>query len=330
MTQSVKRRSFITLLGGAAAVWPLAARAQQAAMPTIGFLNSTSPDPSLGRVAAFLRGLNELGYVERQNVAIEYRWAENHANLLPGLVADLVRRRVAVIATTGGTASALAAKRATSTIPIAFEIGGDPITAGLVDSLSRPGGNVTGMSLNADALAPKQLDLLRELIPKASVIAVFVDPNNPNSQTQARVEAAARTIGMKTLILNVSNETGLDAPFMRLVQQRADALLVGNEPFFLPLREKIVALAARYTVPTIYAFRGYAAAGGLMSYGTSITDAYRQVGVYTGRILKGEMPGDLPVVHSSKFELVINVTAARTLGLDIPPTLLARADEIIE
>jgi putative tryptophan/tyrosine transport system substrate-binding protein len=330
MTVTIGRRKFVGGLGGAALAWPLAAPAQQPAMPVIGFLNSTSPDPLLGRVAAFRRGLNEVGYVERQNVAIEYRWAENQAYQLPRLAADLIRRQVAVIATTGGTASALAVKRATSTIPIVFEIGGDPITAGLVDSLSRPAGNLTGMSLNADVLVPKQLDLLRELIPKASTVALFVNPNNPNSGIQARVEAAARAIGMKTLILNVSNENGLDAPFTTLVQQRADALLVGNDPFFINWREKIVALAARYAVPTIYAFRGYAAAGGLMSYGTSITDAYRQVGVYAGRILKGEKPADLPVMPSTKFELVINLTAARTLGLEVPPTVLARADEVIE
>jgi len=330
MTVTIGRRKFIAGLGGAAFAWPLAASAQQPAMPVIGFLNSTAPDPSLGRVAAFRRGLNEVGYVERQSVAIEYRWAENQVYQLPRLVADLVRRQVAVIATTGGTASALAVKRATSAIPVVFEIGGDPVTAGLVDDLGRPGGNLTGVSLNAVALAPKQLELLRELIPKASMVAVLVNPNNPTSGIQARVEAAARAIGMKALVLNVSNENGFDAPFMTLVQQRADALLVGNDPFFINWREKIVALAARYAVPTIYAFRGYAAAGGLMSYGASITDAYRQVGVYAGRILKGEKPADLPVVPSTKFELVINLTAARTLGFDLPPALLVRADEVIE
>jgi putative tryptophan/tyrosine transport system substrate-binding protein len=241
-----------------------------------------------------------------------------------------VRRQVAVIATTGGTVSALAAKRATATIPIVFEIGGDPITAGLVDSLSRPGGNITGMSLNAVALAPRQLDLLRELIPKASTVAVLVNPDNPNSGVQARLEAAAHAVGMQALILKVSNETGFDAPFLTLVQQRADALFVGNDPFLIHWREKIVTLAARHKVPTIYALRDFATAGGLMSYGTSITDEYRQVGVYVGRILKGEKPADLPVVLSSKFKLVINLAAARALGLDLPPTLLARADEVIE
>jgi putative tryptophan/tyrosine transport system substrate-binding protein len=326
----MKRREFITLLGGAAAAWPLAARAQQSGIPVIGFLSSTSPDQPLRRVAAFRQGLNEAGYVERQNVAIEFRWAENQAYQLPRLVADLVRRQVAVIATTGGTASALAAKQATSTIPIVFEVGGDPITGGLVDSLSRPGGNLTGTSLNAAAVGPKQLDLLRELVPKAALVGVLVNPNNPNSGTLARVEAAARAAGMKTLILNVSNENGFDAPFTTLVQQRADALVVGNDPFFINWREKIIALAARHAVPTIYGFRDYAVAGGLMTYGPIVPDAYRQVGVYVGRILNGEKPADLPVVLSTKFELVINLTTARTLGFNVPPPLLARADAVIE
>jgi putative tryptophan/tyrosine transport system substrate-binding protein len=326
----MQRREFITLIGGTAAAWPLAAHAQQAALPVIGFLNSTSPDPTLRRVASFRQGLNDVGYVERQNVAIEYRWAENQPYMLPRLVAGLVRRQVAVIATTGGTVSALAAKRATSTIPIVFEFGGDPITAGLVDNLSRPGGNITGMSLNVDALVPKQLDLLRELIPKASVVALLVNPDNPITGAQARLEAAARAVRMQVLILKVTNDIGFDAPFMTLLQQHADALLISNDPYLISWREKIVALAARYKVPTIYTLRDFATAGGLVSYGSSITDEYRQVGVYVGRILKGEKPADLPVVVSNKFELVINLTAARALALDVPTTLLARADEVIE
>jgi putative ABC transport system substrate-binding protein len=325
----MRRREFITLLGGAAAAWPLTARAQQPAMPVIGFLNSTSPDPSLQRAAAFRQGLTDVGYIDRQNVAIVFRWAEFQDYQLPKLAADLVRQPVAVIAATGSTAAALAAKGATSTIPIVFEIGGDPITAGLVDDLNRPGGNLTGISLNAAALGQNQLDLVRELIPKAATVAVFVNPNNPNSGTQARIEAAARALGMRTLVLNVSRESGFDQPFATLVQQRADALLVGNDPFFLEWRAKIITLAEHHAVPTIYSSRAYVAAGGLISYGISITEGYRQVGVYVGRILKGDKPADLPVVHSIKFKSVINVTTARTLHLDVPPAVLTRADEVI-
>jgi putative ABC transport system substrate-binding protein len=246
------------------------------------------------------------------------------------LAADLVRRQVAVIAAAGGTVSALAAKQATPAIPIVFEIGGDPVASGLVDNISRPSGNVTGVSMNAPAVGAKQLDLLRELVPKATLVAVLSNPSNPNSGTQARVEAAARIAGMKTLVLNVTNENGFDAPFMTLVQQRADALVVGNDPFFINWREKIIALAARYAVPTIYGFRDYAVAGGLMTYGPNVADAYRQVGVYVGRILGGEKPADLPVLLSNKFELAINVTTARTLGFSVPPSLLGRADAVIE
>jgi putative ABC transport system substrate-binding protein len=332
MTITIGRRKFIAGLGGSAVGWPLAARAQQPAVPVIGFLSSTSPDQPLRRVAAFRQGLSEAGYEERErrNVAVEFRWAENQPSQLPRLAADLIRRQVAVIATTGGTAAALAAKQATSTIPIVFEVGGDPIAGGLVDSLSRPGGNLTGTSLNAAAVGPKQLDLLRELNPKAALVAVLVNPNNPNSGTLARVEAAARAAGMKTLVLNVSNENGFDAPFTMLVREHADALVVSNDPFFINWREKIIALAARHGVPTIYGFRDYAVAGGLMTYGPIVSDAYRQVGVYVGRILKGGKPADLPVVLSTKFELVINITTARTLGFNVPPSLLARADAVIE
>jgi putative ABC transport system substrate-binding protein len=309
---------------------PLAARAQQPAMPVIGFLNSTSPDPTLQRAAAFRQGLSDVGLVDRQNVAIVFRWAEFQDYQLPKLAADLVRQQVAVIAATGSTASALAAKRATTTIPIVFEIGGDPITAGLVDNLNQPGGNLTGVSLNAAALGQNQLDLVRELIPKASTVAVFVNPSNPNAGVQARIEVAARALGMRTLVLNVSRESGFDQPFATLVQQRADALLVGNDPFFLEWRAKIIALAERHAVPTIYSSRAYAAAGGLMSYGISITEGYHQVGIYAGRILKGDKPGDLPVVNSIKFKLAINITTARALNLEILPAVLARADEVIQ
>jgi ABC-type uncharacterized transport system substrate-binding protein len=326
---SVGRREFISLLGGAVAAWPLAARAQ--AVPVIGFLNSTSPDPTLQRVAAFRQGLRELDYVERQNVVTEFRWAENQHYRLQSLAADLVRRRVAVIAATGGTSAALAAKHATSTIPIVFEIGGDPIAAGLTADLNGSRGNVTGISLNVIALAQSQLELLRKFKPKASLVAMFVNPDNPNSGAQqARVEAAARAIGMQTLILYVNKETGFDQPFMTLVQRRADALFVGFDSFFLEWRREIVALAALHSVPTIYPLRAYAADGGLMSYGASIIEGYHQVGVYVGRILKGEKPADLPIVNAIKFKLAINVTTARTLGLDLPSSLLASADEVIQ
>jgi putative tryptophan/tyrosine transport system substrate-binding protein len=326
----MRRRQFITLLGAAAAAWPRAAHAQQPVMPLIGFLNSTSPDPSLQRAAAFRQGLGEVGYVERKNVAIEYRWAEFQDYQLPRLAADLVRRPVAVIAATGSTACALTAKRATSTIPIVFEIGGDPITAGLVDDLNQPSGNLTGISLNAVALGQNQLNLVRDLIPKASTVAVFVNPSNPNSGTHAGIEAAARATGVRTLVLNVNKDSGFDQPFATLVQQRADALLVGNDPFFLEWRGKIVALAEHHAVPTIYSSRAYVAAGGLMSYGISITEGYHQVGVYVGRILKGDKPADLPVLNSVKFKSTINMTTARTLNLEVPPAVLALADEVIQ
>jgi putative ABC transport system substrate-binding protein len=330
MTSSFRRREFLTLLAGAAAISPPRARAQQQVNPVIGFLNSTSPDPSLQRVAAFRRGLNDLGYGQPRNLAIEFRWAGYQSYDLPRLAADLVRRQVAVIAAAGSTAAALAAKRATSTIPIVFEIGGDPVAAGLVDSPNGSPGNLTGISLNVDALARAQMEVLREMIPKASLLAVFVDSDNPNPGAQARVEAAARAVGMQTLALNVSKEIGFDQPFMRLAQQHADALLVGNDPFFLEWRQKIIALAAVHAVPTIYASRAFAAAGGLMSYGASIVDGYHQLGVYVGRILHGEKPGDLPVVNSNTFKLAINVTTARTLGLALPQALLSRADDVIE
>jgi putative ABC transport system substrate-binding protein len=264
------------------------------------------------------------------SVAIEYRWAGFQDYQLPRLAADLVRRPVAVIAATGSTASALAAKRATSTIPIVFEIGGDPIAAGLVEDLNRPGGNLTGLSLNSLALGQSQLDLVRELIPKASTVAVFVNPSNPNSGTQTGIEAAARAGGMRTLVLNVNKDTGFDQPFATLVQQHADALLVGNDPFFLEWRAKIITLAEHYGVPTIYSSRAYVAAGGLMSYGVSLTEGYRQVGLYVGRLLKGDKPADLPVVNSIKFKSAINITTARALNLDVPQAVLARADEVIQ
>jgi putative tryptophan/tyrosine transport system substrate-binding protein len=264
-------------------------------------------------------------------VTIVFRWAEFQDYQLPKLAADLVRQQVAVIAATGVTASALAAKRATSgTIPVVFEMGGDPITAGLVDDLNQPGGNLTGVSMNAAALGQSQLNLVRQLIPKASTVAVFVNPGNPNSGTQARIEAAARAIGMRTLVLNVSRENGFDQPFQTLLREHVDALVVGNDPFFLEWRAKITSLAELHAVPTIYSSRVYVAAGGLMSYGISITEGYRQVGVYVGRILKGEKPADLPIVNSIKFRSAINLTTARALNLEVSPSVLASVDEVIQ
>lgn len=326
----MRRRELITLLGGAAMAWPLAARAQEPATPVIGFLNGTSPDPTLQRAAAFRQGLNEAGYIDRKNLAIEFRWGNFQDYQLPRLAAELVRQRVAVIAATGSTAAALAAKRATATIPIVFEIGGDPIAAGLVDKLDQPGGNLTGVSLNGTALGQNQLNLLRELIPKASTVGIFVNPANPNSGTRAGFEATARAAGLRTLVLNVNRETGIDQPFATLVVQHADALLVGNDPFFLEWRSKIIALAERYGVPTMYSSRAYVADRGLVSYGASITEGYHQVGAYVGSLLNGAKPADLPVVSSTKFKLAINLTTARALNLEVAPAVLARADEVLE
>jgi putative ABC transport system substrate-binding protein len=329
MASCFDRRDVLTFLGSSLAAWPLAARAEGDS-PVIGFLNSASPDPTLQRVAAFRKGLSEMGF-ERQNAPVEFRWAENQIYRLPGMAADLVRRHVTIIAATGSTASALAAKRTTSTIPIVFEIGGDPVATGLVDSPDGSGGNMTGVSLNIAALAQRQLELLREVIPKTSTVAVFLNPDNRNSAAQkARVEAAARTMGMQTLVLDVNKESGFDRPFMTLQQRGADALFVSNDPYFLEWRQEIVSLAARYSVPTIYASRAFVAAGGLMSYGASLSDGYHQVGIYVGRILKGEKPGDLPVVSSNKFQLAINATTAWALGLNPPAALLSRADEVIQ
>jgi ABC-type uncharacterized transport system substrate-binding protein len=329
MTSRFDRRNVLMFLGSAAAAWPSAARAESDS-PVIGFLNSGSPDPTLQRVEAFRRGLSEMGF-ERQHAPIEFRWAENQIYRLPGMAADLVRRHVTIIAATGSTASALAAKQTTSTIPIVFEIGGDPVAAGLVDSPDGSSANMTGVSLNIAALAQRQLELLREVIPKVSTVAVFLNPDNRNSPGQkARVEAAARAAGMQTLILEVSKESGFDRPFMTLQQRGADALFVSNDPYFLEWRQQIVSMAARYSVPTIYASRAFVAAGGLMSYGASLSDGYQQVGIYVGRILKGEKPRDLPVVNSTKFQLAINVATAWELGLTPPAALLRRADEVIQ
>jgi putative tryptophan/tyrosine transport system substrate-binding protein len=325
--RGMQRRAFIAALAGAA-VWPLAARTQQPPIPVIGLLNSLSADWPFG--VAFRQGLKEMGYVEGQNVVIEYRWAEGHYDRLPELAADLVRRQVAVIAATGGDPSALAAKAATTTIPIVFNVAEDPVKAGLVTSLNRPGGNMTGVSLLTGALEGK-LELLHELVPGAAVIAVLLNPNFMEAGTQSRiVDTAARTLNRQIQILNVSNDRDIDVAFTGMDQQRAGALLVASDPFFFIRREQLVALAARHAVPTIYFVREFVMAGGLMSYGTNFADLYRQLGVYAGRILKGEKPADLPIVQPTKFELVINLKTAKALGLEVPQSLLARADEVIE
>ena len=325
----MRRRQVIALLGAAAA-WPLAVRAQQPAMPVIGYLGTSSLETTQRFVAAFLLSLKEAGFIEGQNVAIEYRWADDQYDRLPAMAADLVRRHVtAIVAVT--QLAAVAAKSATATIPIVFTTAVDPVATGLVASLNRPGGNMTGATFMGAQLAAKGLGLLRELVPKAKTIAVLVNPNNQNAETQVRqVQEAARALDLQLHVLKARSELEFDAVFVSLAQQHADALTVAADPRLISHRNRLVALAARYSVPTIYFSREFITAGGLLSYGTDIADAYRQVGVYVARILKGTKPVDLPVMQPTKFELVINLKTAQALGLDVPPTLLALADEVIE
>jgi putative ABC transport system substrate-binding protein len=324
----MRRRAFFAVLGGAAVAQPLVARAQQKALPVIGYLNSGSPGPL---PAAFRQGLSETGYVEGQNVAIEYRYAEGRYDRLPALAADLVGRKVDLIVTDGGNAPVLAAKGETSTIPVVFQTGGDPVADGLVASLARPGGNLTGVSVLFVELVPKRLELLSELVPWAGVIGVLVNPNYSNAERIIReAQEAARAKGLQLPILKAGTEGEIDAAFASLAQLHAGALLVGGDPFFGSRREQLVASASRHALPAIYQSRAFAASGGLISYGPSFPAVYRQVGTYAGRILKGEKPADLPVVQPTKFELVINLKTAKALGLTVPPSLLARADEVIE
>ena len=326
----MRRRDFITLLGGAAAAWPLAARAQQPAMPVIGFLSAllqatTAPDTATVRLS-----LAEAGYVEGRNLGVEHRFAEGQYDRLPTLASELLRRQVAVIVAMG-TPAALAAKAATASLPIVFSVTEDPVNLGLVASIARPGGNATGVSFQLSELAPKQLGLLRELLPAASRFGLLVNPKNENAETITRdLKAAAAKISVEISVVQASNSREIEAAFAALVRDKVDALVIGTDPFFYSRRVQLTTLATRHALPAVYNLRGYTEAGGLMSYGTSITEAYRQVGVYTGRILKGEKPTDLPVVQSTKFDFIINLPTARALGLDVPPMLLARADEVIE
>ena len=327
----MKRRQFIAFIGGAAAVWPLAARAHQPAMPVIGFLNAFSSTAWAQPLVAFRKGLSEVGYVEGQNVAIEYRWAESRYDRLPTLAAELVGRQVGVLVATGGSVTAVAAKAATTTIPLVFGIGGDPAALGLVASFNRPGGNATGVYFLTTQLEAKRLGLLRELVPTSALIGVLLNPTLALAGAQLKeVQAAAAAAGQQIHIVHASSEPELDTAFATFAQLRAAALLVGADPFFLTRRDHIIALAARYAIPAVYEQHEFAAAGGLVSYGTSLTDATRQVGVYTARILKGEKPADLPVVQSTKFEFVINLKTAKALGLAVPEGLVLAANEVIE
>ena len=332
MGQAMRRRDFIKVIAGSAVVWPLAARAQQSAMPVIGLLGSESLDLWAARMRAFREGLKEAGFVEGQNVALEYRWAEGHNDRLPQLAADLVRRRVTVLAAPGSTPAAIAAKAATSTIPIIFWVGSDPIELGLVASLNRPGGNLTGVTTLNVGLVAKRVELLHEVVSGISSIALLVNPTSPvlTKISIGDAQAAARSLGLELHVLNASTEPDFDVMFENLTQLRAGGLVVGTDAFFSSRLEQLAALSIRHAVPTVYHFREFAAAGGLISYGGSITDAFHATGVYTGRILKGDKPADLPVQQVTKVELIINLKTAKALGLTVPQSLLARADEVIE
>jgi putative tryptophan/tyrosine transport system substrate-binding protein len=327
----MKRREFIALLGGAT-VWPLAARAQQPAMPVVGLINSGFPETSAHRVAAFRQGLSELGYVEGQNVTIEFRWAEGHYNRYPEFVTDLIRRKASVIATGASTPATLVAKAATSTIPIVFGAGEDPVKVGLVASLARPGGNLTGVNFFTGEVAAKRLGLLLEMIPKTKRLAILVNPENPSTaeSTVRDVQAAAPALGLQIQVFKATTIREIDSAYAALMREQPDALLVGGDGFINSRRVQLALLGVRHSLPTMYAVRDYPEAGGLMSYGTSFSDTFKQIGLYCARILKGSKPADLPVLQSTKFELVINMQAARTLGLEVPPMLLARTDEVIE
>ena len=326
----MKRREFISLLGGAAG-WPLAARAQQQGMPVIGFLSSRSPAESGSALAAFRQGLGQAGYFEGKNVTIEYRWAEGQYDRLPALAAELVARQVAAMAAVGDEPSALAAKAATATIPIVCSLGGDPVEAGLVDSLNRPGGNITGVTLMAQEMGPKRLEFAHQLVPNGNAFAALVNPKFPLALAEARdMQAAARSLGLQLAVFDASTQSEIDAAFAGLVRHKVDALLINTDPFLLGQREQIVQLAARTNVPAMYFLSDFIDAGGLMSYGPKVANSYRQAGIYVGRILKGEKVRELPFVLPTRFDLVINLRSARALGLEIPTVLLIRADEVIE
>jgi putative ABC transport system substrate-binding protein len=327
----MRRREFIAILAGAAGTWSLDTLAQQSAFPVVGFLSSASPKPYADRVAGFRKGLDETGYVEGRDLAIEFRWAQGQYDRLPVFAVDLVRQKVAAIISSGGDVAALAAKAATSSIPIVVVTGSDPVKAGLVASFNRPGGNVTGASFVATELETKRLELLRDLVPSTAVIGVLINPTNPAAESRSKdLQMAARTLDRDIHIVNASNEGDLEAAFATLTQKPAGALLVSTDSFFTSQRDRLVALATQYALPTIYPWREFVEAGGLMSYGPIINEVYRQAGIYTGRILKGEKPADLPFVRPTKFELVVNMKTAKALGLTLPALFLARADEVIE